>query len=689
MSDWQVNFQKATQHHQKGKLQRAEKGYRQVLRQHPQHADALHLLGLICSTTKRHKEAIGLLQRAVRQQPRSSNFTNNYAEALRKAGRAEEAVAQFRTALSLQNPFPQAWYNLGVSLKQLGRYSEAVTAYEQALQQKPDYFNAAYNLGNCFLAMNAYASARRSYERALLIQPESVKALTNLASALQQLEEFDLAADYFQQVLVLEPENLDAHLNLAGMAQTLGDATAAQQHLRQAVNLGGDTLRLRIMLLLLLPHIAESNRQIDAYREHLSSELPTFFEELQLCAVGAPGEICVEPPTGWAYQGRETLSLKRALATLYQPLIPELQALGSGGDRLRVGFVVTHGHEGVFIKCMRGTLNCMDSRRFQVVVVCSHGGDQMIKPAISNPQVDFLVIDKELPRAVETLRQAQFDLLYYWEIGTDLTNYLLPFHRLAPVQCAGWGWPVTTGINNVDYFISSEYIEPEGGDAHYSEQLLRLQSLPFYYRPPVPERDRQRCEYGLPEQGAIYLCSQNLRKIHPDFDELAALILAADPSGHVAIIGSKYALENEALKDRMNRAMPEALERLHFLPRMDESRYLALLKLTTVVLDTPHYGGGANTCYDTLAAGTPLVSFAGAFHSGRYALGVYRKLDLLELVANTSTEYARIAVRLGTESSYRQAICKKIAERAPILFENIEAVHQLETFFLHACKKQE
>ncbi len=687
MADWQVKFQKATQYHQKGKLQQAERGYRQVLRRQPRHADSLHLLGLICSTTKRHKEAISLLQQAVQLQPRSPNFMNNYAEALRKAGKAEQAVIHFRTALSLQNLFPQAWYNLGVSLKQLGRYSEAVSAYEQALQQKPDYFSAAYNLGNCFLAMNAYVSARRSYERAIQYQPNSVEALTNLGSALQKLEEFDRAADCFRRVLELDPENLDAHLNLSGTAQAVGDVTAAQQHMRRAINLGGDTLRLRMSLLLLLPHIPESNRQIDAYRERLLLELPAFSEEFQQGIGGDLGQICVEPPTGWAYQGRETLSLKQAFAGLYEPLIPELQALGSGGERLRVGFVVTHGHEGVFIKCMRGTLNCMDNRRFQVVVVCSSGGDQMIKARISNPQVDFLVIDKELPRAVETLHQARFDLLYYWEVGTDVTNYLLPFHRLAPVQCAGWGWPVTTGINNVDYFISSEYIEPEGGDAHYSEQLLRLQSLPYYYRPPVPEHDRQRAEYGLPEQGAIYLCSQNLRKIHPDFDELAALILAADPTGHVAIIGSKFELENDALKHRMNIVMPELMERLQFLPRMDESRYLALLKLTTVVLDTPHYGGGANTCCDTLAAGTPLVTLAGAFHSGRYALGVYRKLELQELVATTNADYARIAVRLGTEPSYRQTICKRIAERTPILFENIEAVRQLEEFMLRVCDR--
>ncbi|MBT4522457.1 MAG: tetratricopeptide repeat protein [Halieaceae bacterium] len=687
MAGWQVQFQKATQYHQKGKLQQAEKGYRQVLRQQPGHPDALHLLGLICSTNGRHKEAIKLLQQAVQQQPHTPSFANNHAEALRKAGKPKKAVAEFRRALSLQNTFPQAWYNLGVALKQLGQYSEAVTAYEQALQQKPDYYSAAYNLGNCFLAMNAYVSARRAYERALRIRPDSVELLTNMGSALQQLEEFDQAEHHYQRVLQLAPENHDAHVNLASIAQTSGNIARARDYLEQLVNKGGDTLRLRITMTLLFPHVAQSNRQIDSYRERVATELPVFSEELRLYGGRDLSEVCVEPPISWAYQGRETLSLKRQLAALYQPLVPALEAPGSGDDRLRVGFVVTHGHEGVFIKCMRGTLNCMDDGRFQVAVVCSPGGDQIIGPQLINPRVNFLVLDKELPQAVEALKQARFDLLYYWEVGTDLTNYLLPFHRLAPVQCAGWGWPTTTGIDNVDYFISSDYIEPEDGDDHYSEQLERLQSLPYYYRPPIPEGEAQRSDYGLPEQGAIYLCTQNLRKIHPDFDELAAGILATDPTGQVAIIGSKHVFENDELKNRLKDAMPDRVERLHFLERMEEPRYLALLKVATVVLDTPHYGGGANTCYDTLAAGTPLVTLAGSFHSGRYALGVCRKLELEELVADTSEDYADIAVRLGTDSNYRREICRKIQERAPVLFENVEAVRQLEAFMLRVCNK--
>ena len=51
-------LQIAIQHHQAGRLSQAESLYRQILLQHPDHPDALHLLGLIA--TRREKMQLPL-----------------------------------------------------------------------------------------------------------------------------------------------------------------------------------------------------------------------------------------------------------------------------------------------------------------------------------------------------------------------------------------------------------------------------------------------------------------------------------------------------------------------------------------------------------------------------------------------------------------------------------------------------
>jgi len=686
MSDLNALYRAATTHHQHGRLGQAEKKYRQIPKRFPRHADALHLLGLVCSQSARHEEAVSLLKRAVELQPNSAPFINNYAEVLRKGGQLEQAEQQFQKAIALQNSFPVAWYNLGNTLKVQGKYQAAISAYQNCLAQQPDYFQAAYNLGNCYLDINAFVSARDTYLQAMRLKPDDVDLLNNLGSAHHMLDEYDKARECFETVLKFRPDSLDGLKNIAGLAEDLGDYDAGCSYLERVIALSDDPVQERLSLLLKVSRIAESNEQIETYQKKVSDSLDGFADDLRRGFETDITKIGTEPPITWAYQGRGVLGLKQQIAGLYAPLLPELEATGSGQERLRIGFVVTRGHEGVFIKCMRGILNHIDCERFQVAVVCSHGGQQIIKSRLENDKVNFLVLDKSFPRAVEKVRQARFDVLHYWEVGTDSVNYFLPFYRLAPVQCTSWGWPVTSGIPNMDYYLSCALIEPENAETHYSERLVLLEHLPtYYYRPPVPVQDNSRSSYGLPESGAIYLCSQNLRKVHPDFDALVTGILTRDKEGCVAMISSKHKHETALLQRRMKQAMPDVYARIHFLPQMEEPLYLALVKLATVVLDTPHYGGGANTCYDAFAAGTPLVTLAGGYHSGRYALGACRWLGLEELVARDSTEYADIAVRLGCDGGYRESIGEEILDRSASLFEDIKPVRELEAFFVTHC----
>jgi hypothetical protein len=79
--------------------------------------------------------------------------------------------------------------------------------------------------------------------------------------------------------------------------------------------------------------------------------------------------------------------------------------------------------------------------------------------------------------AVEQLRAAAFDALYFWEVGTDATNYFLPFCRLAPLQVTGWGWPETSGAPELDCHVSSAALAPPGAERLFTEPLARLPRL--------------------------------------------------------------------------------------------------------------------------------------------------------------------------------------------------------------------
>jgi predicted O-linked N-acetylglucosamine transferase (SPINDLY family) len=100
-----------------------------------------------------------------------------------------------------------------------------------------------------------------------------------------------------------------------------------------------------------------------------------------------------------------------------------------------------------------------------------------------------------------------------------------------------------------------------------------------------------------------------------------------------------------------------------------------------VALDTVHYSGGANSIYDALSVGTPVVTLPSGLHRGRYTLAAYRTMGTTAGVANSAAEYVDIALRLAHDSDYRRSVSNEIAATRGALFGNLAAVRELEDLF--------
>ncbi len=330
---------------------------------------------------------------------------------------------------------------------------------------------------------------------------------------------------------------------------------------------------------------------------------------------------------------------------------------------------------------MAGVLNRISSARLETFVICANAGAAKLRPTLDQA-INLLPLTGGMSQTVETIRAARLDLLYYWEVGVDCWSYFLPFFRLARVQCTSWGWPVSSGIGNMDYFLSSELLEPADGDRHYSETLLRLRNIPNYYPRPTwlaPEPDRTRFAIGT--NGPVYLCAQNPRKIQPDFDELAGGILRRDPHGELLMIEAKWPAVTEAIRERFSQRFPDCASRLRILRRMTQADYLTVLATADVVLDTTHYCGGANSTYDAFLVGAPVVTLPGALHRGRHTLAAYRKMEVADCIAPSAEEYVAKAVRLANDRDYRQDVSQRIVAAHDSLFDDTSAVREIEDTF--------
>jgi tetratricopeptide (TPR) repeat protein len=256
-------------HHQAGRLDEAEAIYRQILALDSDHADSLHLLGMIehqrgrheiavsmiraaiainqteaayysnlgtiCQTQGQLDEAAACFERALILKPDWAEVQSNYGNILQKQGKLEEAAASQESALALKPAFAEAWSNLGNVRYAQGQLTDAVACYERALALKPDYADAHNNLGTAFLAQDRIDEAATHFERALVLKTGYASAHNNLGNALMRQGKIDEARAHYQRALVLKPEYANAHNNLGNVFKEQGKFDDAMAHYGRAI----------------------------------------------------------------------------------------------------------------------------------------------------------------------------------------------------------------------------------------------------------------------------------------------------------------------------------------------------------------------------------------------------------------------------------------------------------------------
>jgi len=678
------SFADALAHFQAARWVEAVALSQRLVSREPGHADTWQLLGLAFCKMSRFDDGVAALEQSRVLRPMDAAITNNVGEALRQAGRLQDAERSMRRALELQPRFAEAAYNLGNVLRDLGRANEAIASFQDAVEFRPNYAKAHLNLANLLRIEGRLPRSAEHYRAVLALQPPRAEVLLALSGVCSDLGEYVQAAELALQAARLEPESDSVIKTLGNLARSQGNDAVARDHFSRLAAREPKSLPAKLRIATILPAIPSSRDEIEQHKQNLLRDIESLREqdlEIDLATLHSYG---AEAPMAWAYHGLDMRSLKVAYASLFAAKLKPMPVKPRTG-KPHVGVVVTNGHEGVYAECLGKLVARLLSDDLDVTVVCSQAGSNVLMHLLGESRVKQLVVPDRIDEAAQRLHDANFDLLHYWEVGTDSQNYFLPFLKPARIQSTGWGWPVTSGLPSIDYFLSSDGIESEEAENHYTEKLIRLKTLPTWYaKPPVPSQLRSRAEAGLPSSGAIYLCTQNLRKYHPDFDFVLGELLRRDSTGHVAVIEDSHPSITQRLRDRFARVIPDVASRIVFLPRLPRTDYLHIVGNADVMLDTMHYGGGANSLYDAFACGTPVVSLPGAFHRSRYALGAYRKLGFTDLIASSVEDYVTKAHRISTDRDWRHELHERILDRSDVLFSDDTAVTVHREFFEQA-----
>ncbi len=533
----------------------------------------------------------------------------------------------------------------------------------------------------------------------------SLGELLDLGISLHRERRVDDAIAIFQAAIGAHPTVADAYVQLGGMLYVEGFITEAAAVFEIGLELVPQSPRLHwLACMATLPRVFTDQEAVQAARDAFAARLRSL---RGVCTVSLSALIESADAVGWMspfflpYQGQDDMALQSEygrlaldimVANFPQFSVPR-RVPWRAGEKIRVGFV-----SGLFVRHAvwrmptRGWIDTLDRGRFEIFGYhLRHERDDQTAYA---EQVCDRFRQGDAP--VATLaRQILADaphVLIYPELGNVQRGTQLACLRLAPVQCTTWGQPVTSGIATMDYYLSSDLMEPPDADRFYTERLVRLPNLGIVYRPeytcwndPLPETDLW-AEAGVPADAIRIACAQALPKYLPAFDDMFPRIAQALPAARFLFVGVTTR-DRDILVERLWAAFARfglsAADHCTVVDGQPLARFSSLIRDAHIFLDTPLWSG-CNTTFDALGHGTPVVTLAGSTMRARHGYAILTLAGVPDTVVHTVQDMIAMTVRLGQDPALRASIGARLRQGASRVYEDTTAVRALEDFLTQA-----
>jgi tetratricopeptide (TPR) repeat protein len=154
---------------QAGRTVHAESLYREIISVRPNDLEARRMIGILCSGTGRHAEALEHFDRALRVNRNQPAILYNRGISLLALGRNSDALENFDRALKLGGADADAYVNRAIALRRLQRVSEAIESCDLALKLNPFSHIAHSNKANALADLGRLEEALASYDDSLRV----------------------------------------------------------------------------------------------------------------------------------------------------------------------------------------------------------------------------------------------------------------------------------------------------------------------------------------------------------------------------------------------------------------------------------------------------------------------------------------------------------------------------------------
>ena len=553
-------------------------------------------------------------------------------------------------------------------------------SYTKAAELDPAWHTPLLRRANVLDDLGKHEEALADYDKAIALKPDSFEAHMGRGDTLRNMLRLEEALTCYDQAIALAPEKPILYGVRGSLHGEMGQADEALEDFRQSLNIiaAGHAAAekvaedcIKLLSVDKIPAIYSTEAELAATRERVETVLDELVRTHEDHPPLGPDETRVSEQairqlTGFylAYHQRNDRETMRKLSLAATRLLSlpacEMPDRTPRGGRIRVGIASQRlrNHNGAnwaynwFAHLPQGdyaffTYSFETSKDALAEKFAALGTHRQLTWSRGNPH-----------EVVQQMRSDDLDILMLTDVGMTSISRFLSLHRIAPCQFTAWGHPVTTGSPEMDFYLSSDLMEPEDAQDHYTETLIRMPNLALYLEdegeaPPPASRD----DFGLPEGRVLYGCLQSLFKYLPRYDDLLPRIAAEVPEALFVFLEGKPSYMTEVMRSRLERAFAaqglDAARHVTFLPRQKPAAFDRLMRTMDVSIDSVGWSGG-NTSLKNINFGAPLATLDGDFMRGRHTSAMFRMIGAEEMIAASPEAYVATLARLGREEAYRR-----------------------------------
>jgi predicted O-linked N-acetylglucosamine transferase (SPINDLY family) len=257
------------------------------------------------------------------------------------------------------------------------------------------------------------------------------------------------------------------------------------------------------------------------------------------------------------------------------------------------------------------------------------------------------------------LRQNQFEMVFFPDVGMSLESILLANMRLAPIQVCGLGHSVSTFGAEIDYYISGTDVECKDlAEENYSERLVLLPGLGCVHAHPTYELRHP----AKTTSQFVVDCPWYAQKVNHDFLDLLREIV--DQAGKDVLLrifqgclvqrcGNSFLPFVRDVERRLGK------QHVEVVPDKSYEEYMTLMEEGDICIDSWHFGG-CNTIADALYLRKPTVTYEGTRWYNRIGSATLRAVGMEELIATNHDEYRSLVLRLIDDDAYRMGLEERL-----------------------------